>query len=106
MRPQGYLGRAYAARFGAQLGLPSTVKEWTDAHAMRALLVHGHDLVGNLLIGTIARDQFIATAEPKFIRAYPFEFGVRNKQTGETAWHDLVSVRHAAKALGLILKYI
>jgi hypothetical protein len=44
--------------------------------------------------------------EPKFVRAYPFEFGVRNKQTGETAWHDLKSVRHAAKALGLVLKYI
>lgn len=63
MRPQGFLGRAYAARFGAGLGLPSTVKEWTDSHAIRALLVHGHDLVGNLLIGTIARDKFINMAE-------------------------------------------
>ena len=44
--------------------------------------------------------------EPKMERFYQFEFGVRNKLTGETAWHDLVSVRHAAKALGLILKYI
>ena len=51
MRPQGFLGRAYAARFGAELGLPNTLKEWTDSHAIRALLVHGHDLVGNLLIG-------------------------------------------------------
>lgn len=44
--------------------------------------------------------------EPKFVRAYRFEFGVHDKMSGETAWHDLVSVRHAAKALGLILKYI
>ena len=65
MRPQGYLGRAYAARFGAELGLPNTVKEWTDSHAMRALLVHGHDVVGNLLIGTISRDKFINTPEPQ-----------------------------------------
>ncbi len=35
-----------------------------------------------------------------------FEFGVRDKHTGETAWHDLQSVRHAARALGLILKYL
>lgn len=68
MRPQGFLGRAYAARFGAELGLPSTVKEWTDNHAIRALLVHGHDLVGNLLIGTIARAKFIGAPEPEFIR--------------------------------------
>ena len=44
--------------------------------------------------------------EPKLVRCYPLEFGVRNKATGETAWHDFVSVRHAAKALGLILKYL
>jgi len=44
--------------------------------------------------------------EPKFVRAYRFEFGVREKVSGETAWHDLKSVRHAAKALGLVLKYI
>ena len=28
--PQGYLGRAYAAHVGTTLGLPSTLKEWTD----------------------------------------------------------------------------
>ena len=64
MRPQGYLGRAYATRYGADLGLPSTLKEWTDSHALRALLVHGHDLVGNLLLGPIARDKFMAMPEP------------------------------------------
>lgn len=69
MRPQGFLGRAYAARFGADLGLPVAVKEWTDSHAVRALLVHGHDLVGNLLIGTIAREKFISAPEPECIRS-------------------------------------
>ncbi len=44
--------------------------------------------------------------EPRFERHYPFEFGVRVKATGETHFVDLKSVRHAAKALGLILKYI
>lgn len=43
--------------------------------------------------------------EPKFERYYPLEFGVRVKSTGETHFTDLKSVRHAAKALGLILKY-
>ena len=43
--------------------------------------------------------------EPKFERWFPIEFGVRDKITGETAWHDLKSVRHAANALGLILKF-
>jgi len=39
------------------------------------------------------------------LRHYPFEFGVRVKATGETHFHKLVSVRHAAKALGLVLKF-
>jgi hypothetical protein len=60
MRPQGYLGRAYAARHGAKLGLPVQLTDWTDTHAVRALLIHGHDVVGNLLLGDIARDRFIA----------------------------------------------
>lgn len=60
MRPQGYLGRAYAARHGAELGLPERLADWTDTHALRALLVHGHDLVGNLLLGEIARERFLA----------------------------------------------
>lgn len=43
--------------------------------------------------------------EPKLERYYPLEFGVRVKSTGETHFVDLRSVRHAAKALGLILKF-
>ena len=64
MRPQGYLGRAYAARHGAELGLPERLTDWTDTHALRALLVHGHDVVGNLLLGDIARDRFLAAPVP------------------------------------------
>ena len=64
MRPQGYLGRAYATRHGAELGLPHTLKEWTDSHALRALLVHGHDVVGHILLGHVARDKFISALEP------------------------------------------
>ncbi len=64
MRPQGYLGRAYASRHGAELGLPGRLMEWTDTDALRALLAHGHDVVGNLLLGDMARDRFLAAAVP------------------------------------------
>ena len=43
--------------------------------------------------------------EPKMQRYYPLEYGVRVKATGETHFRELVSVRQAAKALGMILKY-
>jgi hypothetical protein len=64
MRPQGYLGRAYAARHGVGLGLPERLNDWTDTHALRALIAHGHDVVGNLLLGDIARDRFLAASVP------------------------------------------
>ena len=51
-------------------------------------------------------DAGLLEREPKFERYFPLEFGVRVKMTGETHFRDLVSVRHAAKALGLILKYL
>jgi len=65
MRPQGYLGHAYAARHGAELGLPQRLVEWTDTHVLRALLAHGHDVVGNLLLGDVARDRFLSTPPPE-----------------------------------------
>lgn len=55
MRPQGYLGRAYASTHAAALGLPANPEHWGDAEVIRALLAHGHDAIGNLLIGELAR---------------------------------------------------
>lgn len=69
MRPQGYLGRAYAASHGAELGLPARLADWSDTHALRALLVHGQDGVGNLLLGDMARGHFLAAAIPEPITA-------------------------------------
>ena len=64
MRPQGFLGRAYAARHADALGLPRDLAEWNDSHMLRALLAHGHDAVGNLLLGDVARADFLAAAAP------------------------------------------
>lgn len=64
MRPQGFLGRAYAKRHAAALGLPPRLAEWTDSHALRALIAHGEDLVGNLLLGDLARERFLNATRP------------------------------------------
>ncbi len=64
MRPQGFLGRAYAIRHAAALGLPPNLNEWSDADMLRALVAHGDDVVGNLLLGDLARDRFIESPSP------------------------------------------
>jgi hypothetical protein len=64
MRPQGYLGRAFASRHAIRLGLPERLPEWSDTHALRALLAQGGDGVGNLLLGDAARQAFLSTPLP------------------------------------------
>jgi len=73
MRPQGFIGRVYAARHAAALGLPSRLAEWSDADVLRVLMAHGHDAVGNLLLGDAARDRFIDAPPPELVemRAKP-----------------------------------
>lgn len=69
MRPQGFLGRAYVDRHAAALGLPARLADWSDAYALRALVAHGHDAVGNLVLGDAARDHFLTVPPPQPIAA-------------------------------------
>ncbi len=64
MRPQGYLGRAYAKAHSGSLRLPANPEHWSDSEVIHALLSHGHDAVGNLLIGELARDRFVGMSAP------------------------------------------
>ena len=64
MLPQGFLGRLYAQRHGDTLGLPPRLAEWSDAHRLRALVAHGDDVVGNLLLGDIARNRYLDAPPP------------------------------------------
>jgi hypothetical protein len=67
MRPQGYLGWAYAARHASVLGLPHHPGEWNDTQVLRSLLIHGQDAVGNLLLGDAVRDLFLSAPDPVVI---------------------------------------
>lgn len=73
MRPQGFLGRAYANQHATSLGLPADVRHWSDADAVRALVLNGGDTVGNLLLGDLARDRFVNAPAPDMADAddYP-----------------------------------
>lgn len=67
MRPQGYLGRAYASAHADSLGLPANPEHWGDAEVLRALQAHGHDVIGNLLIGDAARQHFLSMPLPQAV---------------------------------------
>lgn len=86
MRPQGYLGRAYAAAHAAGLGLPANPERWSDADVLQALLAQGHDAIGNLFIGEAARERFLAMPAPQPVdRATSYPALARAASAGELA---------------------
>lgn len=58
MRPQGFLGRAWARWHAPRLGLPEDLIRWSDNQTLLALAVVGHDYPGNLLVGEEAASLF------------------------------------------------
>ena len=64
MRPQGYLGRAYARKNAERLALPERLGDWSDAHVLQALKLNGSDLCGHLLVGEGAEQMFINMPTP------------------------------------------
>lgn len=54
LRPQGFLGRAFARRHGAALGLAPDPRAWDDDALLLGLGAFGDDLPGDLLVGDAA----------------------------------------------------
>jgi AraC-like DNA-binding protein len=65
MRPQGFLGRAFAAATASRLDLPQNLGLWQDEHVLLAMAEAGEDTVGNLLVGESARQRWLASAAPQ-----------------------------------------
>ncbi|CAM3726956.1 type II toxin-antitoxin system HipA family toxin YjjJ [Roseateles saccharophilus] len=59
LRPQGFLGRAFARRHAAGLGLPPDPRMWDDNALLLGLAACGDDLPGDLLVGDAALRRFL-----------------------------------------------
>lgn len=59
LRPQGFLGRAFARRHAAALNLPADPRLWDDDALLLALGAFGDDLPGELLVGDAALQRFL-----------------------------------------------
>ena len=76
-RPAGFLGRAVPGRY-PELALPQRVQDWSDDHYLRFLVQRGSDLVGDLILGDAALDEYLASIQRRSplgaaerARAYP-----------------------------------
>ena len=63
MRPDGFLGRSFANKEGADLGLPDKLKNWTDDDVLIALSRRGEDHIGNLIIGDESIQRYMKAAQ-------------------------------------------
>ena len=86
MRPQGYIGRGFPARY-PELRLPGRVSDWNDDHHTIALARRGEDCIGNLIVGEESLDRFIAEKPRSYARAdYPnLAKGALTDQPGSSA---------------------
>ncbi len=57
-RPGGFLGGAIPQRF-PQLHAPPRVQDWTDEQYLRYLTAYGSDVVGDLILGRAALDDYL-----------------------------------------------
>ncbi|MFG6461420.1 type II toxin-antitoxin system HipA family toxin YjjJ [Roseateles sp. DXS20W] len=61
LRPQGFLGRAFARRHAPGLALPPDPRDWDDDALLLSLGAFGDDLPGELLVGDAALRRFLDT---------------------------------------------
>lgn len=88
MRPQGFLGRAFAhAQPG--LRLAQNPEHWSDDDVLKALCQAGDDLPGNLIVGASALDRYLQSPPPARVAAaeYPelAEAAMRGALPGSSA---------------------
>jgi hypothetical protein len=89
LRPDGFVGRAFAQRHGAELGLPEKLGDWNDDDVLLALAWRGEDHIGNLLIGDEALGRYLRAATqpqaaiPKMARAERYSILARQALEGE-----------------------
>ncbi len=67
MKPDGFVGRAFAQHFGPILGISPRLPDWNNDHILIALSRFGNDAVGNLIIGEESLRRYLDNARQKLV---------------------------------------
>lgn len=62
LKPDGFVGRAFAQRFGSDLGLSERLGGWKDDDVLVALSRRGEDTVGDTILGTESLSRYLAAS--------------------------------------------
>ena len=118
MRPQGFLGRAFARRYGEPLGFPEDPEDWNNDQAFTALVRVGENLPGGFVIGDHALQAFYASCigdgeqqESDLAVEYPkraesaLEYGEGSSSAGGEQQKFAISVVKGGRAVAVIVKF-
>jgi hypothetical protein len=59
MRPEGFMGQTFVQNH-PELSLPADLRHWNDDHALKAMVLAGDDLPGNLIVGEQALASYLS----------------------------------------------
>jgi hypothetical protein len=59
MRPDGFMGRAFARRMSHALNFPARLPDWNDEDILVALSRHGDDCMGDLVVGDESMERYL-----------------------------------------------
>jgi hypothetical protein len=62
LKPDGFVGRAFANRFGMDLGLPERLTAWRDDDILVALARRGDDTIGDIIIGEESLSRYMSAS--------------------------------------------
>jgi len=66
MRPDGFMGRAFAHRVGEHFRIPVRLQYWNDDHVLVALSSRGEDLMGNIIVGNESLGRYMERARQSY----------------------------------------
>ncbi len=70
MRPQGFMGQTFVQKH-PELSLPADLRHWNDDHALKAMVLAGDDLPGNLIVGEQALAGYLSGARQTAVVQQP-----------------------------------
>ena len=70
MRPQGFMGQTFVQNH-PELSLPADLRHWNDDHALKAMVLAGDDLPGNLIVGEQALARYLSGARQTAVVQQP-----------------------------------
>ena len=70
MRPQGFMGQTFVQNH-PELSLPADLRHWNDDHALKAMVLAGDDLPGNLIVGEQALAGYLSGVRQTAVVQHP-----------------------------------